>query len=144
MYLLTTQTSTTLRLLTYTNTGNLASSSAPTLASQRTISSSISVGGYFNYGSSAQLANGQNIDGGDDRLIGLSFASGRLLASCTSYYGSTAATPKVRRRRRGKEGERKKSEESSCRLFFLIVKKFTQLSLLFFGLENKKTTSTQQ
>lgn len=95
MYLLTTQTSTTLRLLTYTNTQNLASNSAPTLASQRTISSSISIGGSFNYGSSAALANGQAFDGGDDRLIGLSYASGRMLASCTSFYGSTAATPKL-------------------------------------------------
>ena len=98
MYLLTTQTSTALGMFTYTNTGNLASNQAPTLASQRTVSSSISIGGSQSYGLSARLANGQNIDGGDDRLIGLSYAGGRMLASCTSYYGSTSATPKVRTR----------------------------------------------
>ena len=94
MYLLTTQTSTTLRLLAYTNTGNLASNTAPILASQRTVTSSISIGGAGSYGN-AQLASGTQFEGGDDRLIGLSYANGRMLASCTSYYGSTAASPKV-------------------------------------------------
>lgn len=113
MYLLTTQTSTTLRLLTYTNTANLASSTAPTLASQRTVTSSISIGGSFSYASSPTLASGRRFDGGDERLIGLSYASGRLLASCTSYYGSTAATPKVRKEKKGQWRRRR----SMC--FFL-------------------------
>ena len=95
MSLLSTQTSTSLRMLTYTNTGNLASNTAPTLASQSTITSSISIGGGFNYNSYATLSDGTAFDGGDERLIGLSYASGRILASATTYYGSTAATPKV-------------------------------------------------
>lgn len=108
MYLLTTQTSTTLRLLTYTNTGNLASNAAPTLASQRTVSSSISVGGSGSYGN-AVLSSGTQFDGGDDRLIGLSYANGRMLASCTSYYGSTSASPKVRGFEEGEKRKRKVS-----------------------------------
>jgi len=82
-------------LIKYTNTNNLASNTAPTLASQRNVASSISVGGSQNYASSPVFASGTAFDGGDDRLIGLSYANGRLLASCTSYYGSTAAPPKL-------------------------------------------------
>jgi len=40
--------------------------------------------------------------------------------------------------------EREKRVKKALAGFFFIVKKFTQLSLLFFGLENKITTSTQQ
>lgn len=113
MYLLATQTSTTLRLLT--NTGNLASNSAPTLDSQRTVSSSISIGGASSYSSSPALSSGTAFDGGDDRLIGLSYANGRMLASATTFYGSTSSTPKVRRRGAGggKRRERK-SRRPKC------------------------------
>lgn len=100
MYLLATQTSTSLRLLTYTNTGNLASNSAPTLARQRTVTSSISIGGAGSYSSSPTLSSGTAFDGGDNRLIGLSYANGRMLASATTFYGSTAASPKVRKERK--------------------------------------------
>lgn len=109
MYLATVQTSTTILLLKYTNTNNLASNTAPTLASQRNVASSISVGGSQNYASAPQFASGTAFDGGDDRLIGLSYANGRLLASATSYYGSTAAPPKVR------------AKEERERVFFLFV-----------------------
>ena len=84
-------------------------------------SHSISIGGGFSYNSYATLSDGTAFDGGDERLIGLSYASGRILASATTYYGSTAATPKVifiylerdweRERGRGKENGSKREGE---------------------------------
>jgi len=104
MILLGTQSSTTLIMLTYVNTANLASNTAPALSSQR-MTSSISIGGQESYTSPA-LSDGTLFDGGDDRVSGLSYASGRLLASCTTYFGPTAATPKVREGRGGSAARR--------------------------------------
>ena len=95
IYLVSTLTSTELLLVKYTNTNNLDLGKPPTLDSVKTVRSSISIGGELNYELRPELANGQKFNGGDTRLIGLSYASGRLLASCTSFYGPLGQQPKV-------------------------------------------------